>query len=92
MKLADELNIHVEPIAAEEKDRIPTYLENEGVARLGEDLVHIYDTPSRTDRDPSRWVFFAFAVFFSMIIADAGYGLILLGLSLFLMYKFGKKK
>lgn len=91
MKLADELNIHVEPIATEEKDRIPTYLENKGVARLGEDLVHIYDTPSRTDRDPSRWVFFAFAVFFSMIIADAGYGLILLGLSLFLMFKFGKK-
>jgi len=91
LEVAEELNIHVEPVQIEKKDRVPTYLENKRFARLGEDLINIYDTPSRFDRDPSLWVFVAFGIFFSMIIADAGYGLIIFGLSVFLFYKFGKK-
>ncbi len=90
-QVADELHVHIEPIKAEEEDRVPTYLENKRFGRIGEDLVGIYDTPSRFDRDPSLWVFIAFGIFFSMILADAGYGLILFGLSLYLYYKFGKK-
>lgn len=90
-ELADAHLVHVEAIRKEDEDRIPTYLENEGVAKIGEDLVHIYDTPSIRDRDPSLWVFFAFAIFFSVIVSDAGYGLILLMISAFLFYKFRKK-
>jgi V/A-type H+-transporting ATPase subunit I len=89
-ELCQELDLYCEQIAIEESERVPTYLENKGAARLGEDLVNIYDTPSKNDKDPSLWVFCAFGLFFSMIIGDAGYGAILLGLSLFLMYKFGK--
>ena len=66
----------------------PTYLENEGFSRMGEDLVHIYDTPSTTDKDPSNWVLYSFALFFAFIIGDAGYGLVYLTLALFLKYKF----
>lgn len=91
LKFADEFDIHVEPIKIEQEERIPTHLENEGVARIGEDLINIYDTPSYLDRDPSLWVFFSFALFFSMIVADVGYGLVLLAISLFLYFKFGKK-
>jgi V/A-type H+/Na+-transporting ATPase subunit I len=90
--LASELNLYVAPIAVEKQDRVPTQLENRGAARLGEDLIAIYDTPSKTDRDPSLWVFIAFGIFFSMIIADAGYGLILLAISLWLYFRFGRKK
>lgn len=90
-KLEEELDVYSEPIAIEEGERVPTYLENKGAARLGEDLVGIYDTPSSTDRDPSLWVYVAFGLFFSMIIGDGGYGLILLAISLFLYYKFRKK-
>lgn len=90
-KLGDELDVFSEPIALESTDRIPTYLENKGAGKLGEDLVSIYDTPSAFDRDPSIWVFAAFGLFFSMIIGDAGYGMILLALSLFLFKKWGKK-
>lgn len=90
-KVADELSVHIEPVKIEEEDRIPTYLENKGFSRIGQDLIRIYDTPSSTDRDPSLWVFIAFGIFFSMILADAGYGLLLLGLSLYLYFKFGKK-
>ncbi|MEZ5315666.1 MAG: V-type ATP synthase subunit I [Chlamydiales bacterium] len=90
-KFANEFNIYIEPIQIEVEDKVPTYLENKGSARLGQDLISIYDTPSSTDKDPSLWVFIAFGVFFSMILADAGYGLLLFGLSLFCYFKFGKK-
>jgi len=87
-KVIDNLNIYSEEIAIEPTDNIPTYLENQGLARLGEDLVHIYDTPSTNDKDPSLWVLGGFALFFAFIIGDAGYGLIYLLLALFLRYKY----
>ncbi len=90
-KIVDELDMVIEVIAVEEKDRTPTYLENKRFGRLGEDLVNIYDTPAKDDRDPSLWVFIAFGMFFSMIVADAGYGILIFGFTLFLYFKFGKK-
>ncbi|NGX26726.1 MAG: hypothetical protein K940chlam6_00651 [Chlamydiae bacterium] len=84
--------IAFEPIAVEKDDKIPTYMENKNVNQIGEDLVHIYDIPASTDKDPSGWVFWAFIVFFAMIIADAGYGLLYLGLAFFIKYKFPKIK
>jgi len=74
--------IHAERVPTEPLDRIPTYMENHGVAKLGEDLVYVYDVPSPEDRDPSIFVFWFFALFFSMIVADAGYGILFLGASL----------
>jgi V/A-type H+-transporting ATPase subunit I len=90
--ITDKLDVHFEEIAIEPTDAIPTYLENHGAARLGEDLVHIYDTPSATDKDPSMWVLSAFALFFAFIIGDAGYGLVYLSLALFLRYKYPNLK
>lgn len=90
--LSSEMNVYVDEIAIDENEMIPTYLENEGAHRIGEDLVHIYDTPSHTDKDPSLWVLLAFALFFSMIIGDAGYGLVFLAAALFIRYKTGVLK
>ncbi len=87
-----DLNIYFDEIAIEPQDIIPTYLENQGLGRLGEDLVHIYDMPSATDKDPSMWVLGSFALFFAFIIADAGYGLIYLALAIFLRYKYSNIK
>lgn len=96
-ELVSEMNVHVEEIANDPNDVAPTYLENKGVARIGEDLVHIYDTPSNADNDPSVWVLVFFALFFSMIIGDGGYGLIMLLVALYIrnkktkMTKMGKR-
>lgn len=91
-ELTEGLSIYFEEIAVEPKDVIPTHLENEGVGRVGEDLINIYDTPSYTDKDPSIWVLASFTLFFSFIIADAGYGLIFLLLAYFLKYKYPSMK
>lgn len=86
--LLHDTHVIADEIAIDETDSIPTYLENQGVSRVGEDLIHIYDTPSLRDKDPSLWVLIAFTVFFSMILGDGGYGIVLLALVGFLWYKF----
>lgn len=91
-ELSQSMNVFVEEIALDEEELLPTYLENEGVNKVGEDLVHIYDTPSNTDKDPSLWVLLAFTLFFSMIIGDAGYGMVFLAAALYIRYKTGALK
>lgn len=90
--LVNDIAIHCESIAIEEEDFVPTYMENKGISRIGEDLVRVYDTPAHTDKDPSTWVFWFFALFFSIIVADGGYGLLYLALAGFCWYKFPKLK
>jgi V/A-type H+-transporting ATPase subunit I len=63
-----------EPAPAEEP---PTLLENPEPVAGGQDLVSFYMTPSYRMWDPSPVVFFSFAVFFAMIMSDAGYSALL---------------
>jgi V/A-type H+-transporting ATPase subunit I len=51
----------------------PTLLNNPQPWAGGQDLVNFYQTPGYFDWDPSPVVFFSFAVFFAMIMSDAGY-------------------
>lgn len=74
----EKTNIYIEKVSTGVTDRVPTYMNNRDIAKLGEDLVHVYDIPSAYDIDPSLWVFWFFVIFFSMIVADAGYGCIFL--------------
>lgn len=90
--LVKEMHVYNEEVAIEENEVPPTYLENTGASRIGEDLVGIYDTPSNSDNDPSLWILFFFALFFAMVIGDGGYGLILLLIAMYIRYKHGKMK
>lgn len=90
--LIGEKAIYFTPVTPETEDKTPTYMENKGVPRLGEDLIRVFDIPAATDKDPSGWVIWAFALFFAMIIADAGYGLIYFGLAIFIYFKFPNLK
>jgi len=82
--LIAKMNIDFEEIAKNDEETLPTQLDNKGIALLGEDLLKIYDIPAPSDKDPSLWLLFAFALFFAMIIGDAGYGVIYLGIGLYL--------
>jgi V/A-type H+-transporting ATPase subunit I len=59
------------------EDTPPTLMTNSDLLAGGEDLVTFYETPGYRDWDPSVVVFFSFAIFFAMILADAGYALVL---------------
>lgn len=68
----------------------PTTHQNKTTGNVGESLIYIYDTPAYRDLDPSSTVFIFFSIFFGMIISDVGYGLMLLGLTYWLVR--GSKK
>ena len=77
---AKENTLAVESIMPEEGEEPPTLFRNAAPMRAGEDLVAFYMTPSYWLWDPSSVVFLSFAVFFAMIVADAGYALLLAGI------------
>jgi V/A-type H+-transporting ATPase subunit I len=64
-----------EPPKPEEKP--PTLLKNSFFFSGGQDLVSFYETPGYRTWDPSGVVFFSFALFFAIILSDAGYALVL---------------
>ena len=59
------------------EDDPPTLFENPKSVAGGQDLVSFYMTPSYRMWDPSSVVFFSFAIFFAMILSDAGYSALL---------------
>lgn len=86
--LVKPLSVFIEQVAIEKEDKVPTCLQNAGSSLIGEDLMKIYDIPSTEDRDPSSWVLWFFALFFAVIVGDAGYGCIFLALAFYLKFKF----
>ncbi|MBL7478431.1 V-type ATP synthase subunit I [Legionella bononiensis] len=60
------------------KDELPpTLMESPPWLKGGQELVNFYQTPGYHALDPSLMVFFSFSIFFAMILADAGYGIVL---------------
>ncbi len=86
--LVSQLDVECQEIAIESSDSVPTYMENRGFQKVGEDLVLLYDVPSKNDADPSGWVLVFFSLFFAMIVSDAAYGLLYLIVGLYLKWKF----
>jgi len=68
-------------------ERVPVVLQNNKALDSGEDLVKVYSYPNYNDFDPSGFVLYCFAVFFGMIVGDAGYGLTLLAITFLLQKK-----
>lgn len=58
-------------------DSPPTLMRNPPRVSVGEDLVNFYMTPGYWTWDPSGVVFVSFAIFFAMILADAGYAAVM---------------
>lgn len=71
-------------------ERPPTWMRNAPYVAAGEDLVNFYMTPGYWTWDPSGVVAASFAVFFAMILADAGYAAILALWLLFVWKRLGR--
>jgi V/A-type H+-transporting ATPase subunit I len=72
------------------EDTPPVLLENPPKLSAGEDLVAFFQLPGYRDWDPSAMIFISFALFFAMILSDAGYAALLaIGLA-FLWPKMGR--
>jgi len=81
-ELADETGTALVSYAPDASDAPPTLLHNEGPSLAGQALLGIFLVPGYRAWDPSAWVLLAFALFFGMVMADAGYALVMGGLLL----------
>jgi V/A-type H+-transporting ATPase subunit I len=65
-------------------DHPPTLLSNPSFFAGGQAAVQFFQTPGYRSWDPSRVVFFSFALFFALIVSDFGYAAVMAaGLGLF---------
>lgn len=61
----------------EPEDNPPTLLQNDDLVGGGEAAISFFQLPGYQSWDPSGMIFFSFSLFFGIILADAGYALIL---------------
>ncbi len=73
-------------------DSPPVLLKNQQNIAAGEDILAFFQLPGYHDWDPSAIVFVSFALFFGMILSDAGYAAVLVLLVAFLWKKMGRSK
>ena len=63
--------------APTEEDTPPTLLKNKGPAKAAEFITNMYSVPDYREYDPNGFVFVFFMLFFGLIMADIGYGVLL---------------
>ncbi|MBD2105222.1 V-type ATPase 116kDa subunit family protein [Leptolyngbya sp. FACHB-261] len=63
------------------QEQPPTLVQNSDLLAPGETLISVYGTPSYRSWGPSALIYVSFVLFFGIIIADAGYGFLLLGIA-----------
>jgi len=72
----------------ESDDDVPILLENGGFASPVEPITEMYALPNKRDVDPSPIMAFFYYLFFGMMLSDAGYGIIMVIGSAFILKKF----
>lgn len=87
--LNDDYYIEFEEVKEEEVDNVPIKLKNGELVSAFESVTGMYSYPKYNEIDPTPLLAPFYLIFFGMMVADAGYGLIVLILS-FLALKFLK--
>ena len=89
-KMLDESGVYYEIRPAEKEDNAPIKLKNGKISRLFEVLTKMYGMPDYGEFDPTPLFAPFYALFFGMCVGDAGYGLLLVLLGLYLKKKLSK--
>ncbi len=90
-RLADDAHLAMVTEEPGPQDAPPTQLLVSEKFGMGSDLTFFYTSPGYRSWDPSLMVFASFAVFFAMIVADAGYAAVIALSTLLFWRKLGTK-
>lgn len=75
---ADHYALLVADVKEEEYDKVPIVLENNSVIAPFETITEMYSLPKYNEIDPTPFLMPFYFVFFGMMLADVGYGLMML--------------
>ena len=81
-----------EKATIEEKDEVPIKLKNNYFSKLFEPITEMFALPNYSELDPTPYFAPFYFLFFGLCIGDAGYGLLLFLVSLFIRPKLDKSK
>ncbi len=81
-----------EKATIEEKDEVPIKLKNNYFTKLFEPITEMFALPNYSELDPTPYFAPFYFLFFGLCIGDAGYGLLLFLVSLFVRPKLDKTK
>ncbi|MEM0140113.1 MAG: V-type ATP synthase subunit I [Ferroplasma sp.] len=71
----------------ETKDDPPTLMSNPKHFRIFEFFIRFYSLPEEYEFDPTMIFAIVFPIFFGLMVGDAGYGLVILVMSLFIIHR-----
>lgn len=72
---------------AQDDENEPVLLKNNAFSAPVEDITEMYSLPGKHDVDPNAIMSFFYYMFFGMMFSDAGYGLIMVVATLFILLK-----
>jgi len=76
-----------------EGEQVPVEIENKNVIKPFEVITRLYGMPRYLEVDPTKFLAPFFAIFFALCLTDAGYGLVIIAVMIFLIKKMqGDKK
>lgn len=78
------LSVEYEFLDIDENETPPTITKNNKVVGQFEFVTNMYSAPNYREIDPNIFIAFFFSIFFGFVMADIGYGLILIAFGLFM--------
>lgn len=76
--LGEDYYLSFDEVKDEEVDNVPIRLQNNDLNKSFENITEMYSLPKYNEIDPTPLLSPFFLIFFGMMVADAGYGLLLL--------------
>lgn len=86
-RFADGVMVFDEPAPVHHAEAVPVLLDNPGWLKPFEMFLAIFDPPKYGTLDPTIWFAISMPLWVGLIIGDVGYGLFLLGITLWLAGK-----
>lgn len=84
----DEAYLTFEDVKEDEYDKVPTKLKNNELSSCFESITEMYSTPKYDEIDPTPLLTPFYLLFFGMMVADMGYGLLMILATGFVLKKF----
>ena len=86
-QLENKFTVAITLSEPEEDEEVPVLLENNAFAAGVEGITEMYSLPGKNDIDPNAIMSFFYYLFFGMMFSDAGYGLLMVIATAFILLK-----